>query len=172
MNTSGVISLAVVLLISGCTAASFVDSVVDGSHFDEPEIKYGEFPFSLTFAVDGDKKTINDTLICQYGGKMVDEGGARNKWLTSYSSGRERVILKTVNINSYIYFPIGSCNTYMDDWPDYVVSYLEPVMLSIFNKTKTGAASRLLDTADAERVYGIKILSWKYAKPIEQPEKP
>ena len=34
----------------------------------EPKIKYGEFPFVLTYEVDGEIRVIEDTIVCEYEG--------------------------------------------------------------------------------------------------------
>lgn len=167
------ITLFLVLTItnSGCTTAAFVDSVIDGSYFDEPIIKYGEFPFSLSFLVDGQLKTIEDTLICKYDGKKVDASGAKNRWNMSFSSGRDYILLKKLDNNRYIYLPVGGCKTYMDDWPDYVKVDLEQMGPALSSENETGTTYSALSTEIAESEYGIKIVTWNYTNPISQPEK-
>ena len=34
----------------------------------KPEITYGEFPFTLTYELDGEIKTIEDVVVCEYDG--------------------------------------------------------------------------------------------------------
>ncbi|CUU48862.1 zinc ribbon domain-containing protein [Clostridium beijerinckii] len=55
-----------------------------------PKITHGEFPFHLVYEADGKQYTIDDTIICDYGGKGADEGrGKYIKWEERLSSGNK-----------------------------------------------------------------------------------
>ena len=62
--------------------------------FISPEVKFGEFPCKLTYEINGEIKTIEDVIICEYDGIEIDEAhGTKRKWKTSLKSGNERIIL-------------------------------------------------------------------------------
>ena len=162
--------LVCIPLITGCTAASFIDSVIDRSYFEEPKIKYGEFPFLLSYIVDGKPNTLRDTVICEYDGKMTDAGGSRSKWTMSFASGRERVVLRSLENGDYVYFPTGGCKTYMDDWPNYVKTDLKsasPALTKINDSLTTHFA---LDAEVAENKYQVRIVRLEFTSPISEPE--
>ncbi|MEK4455904.1 hypothetical protein [Paenibacillus sp. FSL R10-2748] len=46
-----------------------------------PEIAYGKFPFRLEYEINGQRKVIQDTLICEYDGIGSNEArGKYRKW--------------------------------------------------------------------------------------------
>lgn len=55
-----------------------------------PKITHGEFPFHLVYEVDGNKYTIDDTIICDYVGTYADEGhGKYIEWKENLANGNE-----------------------------------------------------------------------------------
>jgi len=54
----------------------------------KPGITYSEFPFRLVYEINGERKVIEDTLICEYDGIGMDEGrGKYRKWKEHLASG-------------------------------------------------------------------------------------
>jgi hypothetical protein len=54
-------------------------------YFIEPKLPdsqntYGEFPFRIVYELDGERITIEDVLICEYGGNDWNEGMGRYIW--------------------------------------------------------------------------------------------
>lgn len=49
---------------------------------DSPEIKYGEFPFKITYKLDGEVYTVEDVYICEYKGLgfTSEYCGFYNRW--------------------------------------------------------------------------------------------
>ena len=71
-----------------------------------PEITYGEFPFTLTYELDGEIKTIEDTIICEFDGfEAIGESGKYRKWKTYLKSGNERLTLLDLR-------PLGEVNQF------------------------------------------------------------
>ena len=161
-------AISFIIILTGCTTATFIDSVVDGSYFKEPNIKFGEFPFVITYEVDDSKKTIRDTLKCTYDGKESDAGSTRNKWIQAFDSQNEDVVLKALSKDSYVYFPIGSCKAYMDDLPDYVETDLKTIRLAISIKSADSVNYSSIEEDVAEKKYGIRITEWEFTSPISQ----
>ena len=151
-----------------CTTATFIDSVFDGSYFDSPSVKNGEFPFTLIYMNFNKKHILTDSIVCEFDGKIVDTGSARNKWKKSYLSGREELILKTIKKNQYIYFSDSSCQYYMGDLPSYVTHKSEMGSL-VISTTNDNSISNSIVTKDmAKNNYGIEVLEWLPSKPISQ----
>lgn len=130
-----------------------------------PEITYGEFPFRLVYEINGQRKVIEDTLICEFEGFGFDEGrGKYRKWKQYLASGNERVTLLKVDDNIEIYYNPGSAKYYMGDMESYVE----------FNHMFPNAAIYRADgeyggTISAEHLlkeYNIKLINWEYTPPI------
>lgn len=59
----------------------------------KPEISYGEFPFQLTYELDGETKIIKDVAICEFDGYgQRTEAGQSRKWKTHLKSGTDESI--------------------------------------------------------------------------------
>lgn len=53
----------------------------------KPTIRYGEFPFTLTYELNGEVKTIEDTAVCKFDGYYErTEAGQSRKWITYLKS--------------------------------------------------------------------------------------
>ena len=146
----------------------------------EPQIKYGEFPFRLTYELNGETKLIEDVIVCQFDG-FINMGtvGKDIKWKTNLKSGKEELTLldlSLLNIENELeqtmlelYFYYGAGAYYMGDtenpysrkaqnfdWIDY--KYL--------NKDGEIGYSGY-KAEEAYKKYGIRLISWECAPPIE-----
>ncbi|MBR3848607.1 MAG: hypothetical protein IKM21_04895 [Oscillospiraceae bacterium] len=79
--------LLILGIISGALVASLYLFVVSGAFAilvpnpPEPQIKYGEFPFTITYEINGGIKTYEDIQICEYAGvENLGTGGKDRKW--------------------------------------------------------------------------------------------
>lgn len=133
-----------------------------------PQITYGEFPFRLEYEINGQRKVIKDTLICEYDGISSNEGrGKYRKWKQTLSSGSERITLLKVDNTKEIYYAPGSAEYYMgdiDNTEDYNHQFPNAVIVEREGKmTNSGLirADQLLEQ------YSIKLISWDYTEPIK-----
>ncbi|MEC0180523.1 hypothetical protein P4H61_03305 [Paenibacillus peoriae] len=133
-----------------------------------PEITYGKFPFRLEYEINGQRKVIKDTLICEYDGIGSDEGrGKYRKWKERLASGNERITLLKVDDTKEIYYSPGNANYYMGDLDDpgeYEHYFPDALFIerdSIGANTGIILADELLDK------YHIKLISWDYTPPIK-----
>ena len=59
----------------------------------KPAIRYGEFPFRLTYELNGETKTIEDVAICEFDGYGErSEAGQDRKWKTHLKSGLDDLL--------------------------------------------------------------------------------
>ena len=145
----------------------------------DPKIKYGEFPFRLTYELNGDTKIIEDTVICEfYGFETWGEAGKYRKWKTHLKSGNERITLLDLRpsdeINEFgqkmleLYFSFGTAEYYMDDelgskkrageisnWVDYMYQSTDGTI---------GYSGYKVNVAREK--YKIKLISWEPSPPI------
>lgn len=140
-----------------------------------PEIKYGEFPFSLTYMIDDEVFTIEDTIICEYDGVGWNEGiGKFRKWKARLKSGKTRItLLKNDNAEIY-YFPVkkedsrlpgifmgdiefysgGVGNTFPDAW--YTTNFDDKTINDY-----------IISADDMKEKYSLKLINWECDPPIE-----
>ena len=148
---------------------------------DPPEITYGEFPFRLTYELNGEIIVIEDTIICEYNG-IPNWTYPKREWKSHLKSANERIILlnfrplgeATENGDNMLelYFDYGNAEYYMGDINSAYAgeSAREP---------KIGRVNYILENSSGNIVYhffladtvyeryGIKILSWEVSPPIE-----
>lgn len=147
----------------------------------KPQITYGEFPFKLVYEIDGARKVIEDTLICEYDGIGMDEGrGKFRKWKEHLASGNKKLLLsKTIGglgiafenektLKQEIYYDPGPAWYYMGDYEsstDYKHGFPDA---SFSEKYFNGGASYGDIAADELlKKFKIKLISWDYTEPIK-----
>jgi hypothetical protein len=150
-----------------------------GSNPPKPEITYGEFPFKLTYELDGETKVIEDSVICEFDGfYSLGSAGKYRKWKTSLKSGNERLTLLDLRpleeINEFgqtmleMFFSYGSGEYYMGDEQRYnrkpeIRDYVEYEYRN--TDGTTGGSSYKADVAYEK--YKIKLISWEASEPIQ-----
>lgn len=138
----------------------------------KPEITYHEFPFKLTYELNGEIKVIEDVVICEYDGiKSLGEAGKYRKWKSHLKSGNERVSLLKVGDSLEFYFNYGDPENYMGDPQSgkynkdlyYDLSYIPFIKKE--NGKQVADSGMLADKAWKE--YRLRIIEWKYTSPIQ-----
>jgi hypothetical protein len=133
-----------------------------------PQITYGEFPFRLEYEINGERKVIQDSLICEFDGFGADEGrGKYREWKQRLASGNERVTLLKVNDNLEIYYSPGSAKYYMDDMEsggEYKHGYPDAL---VSEKRGKITSNRLILADQLLKEYGIKLISWDASQPLK-----
>ncbi|CAM2777453.1 hypothetical protein PASE110613_00170 [Paenibacillus sediminis] len=133
-----------------------------------PEITYGEFPFRLEYEIKGERKVIQDTLICEFDGFGADEGrGKYRKWKKHLASGNERITLLEVDQTQEIYYSPGSPNYYMGDLEssgEYRHGFPDAL---IIERDGRFTSNRLIRADELLNKYHIKLISWNPSPPIK-----
>lgn len=133
----------------------------------EPEKKYAEFPFSLTYKIDDKIITIDNTFVCEFKGVGWDTGrGFYRKW-DGYvkETGLENVLI-CEDSQRKIFCRVGEPRYYMGDeqylyWKD---NSLSPPHLYMVKKT---ANYDFMSVDEIKQTYGIEIMSWEFSEPIK-----
>lgn len=145
----------------------------------KPNIKYGEFSFTIEYEIFGQRKKITDTLICEFDGfEVVAVGdGKKRKWKEYYKNeqGREvftfrnepsdntKIVLE--NIDKYkVVLGMGTAEYYMNE-PEYRKEIEVPAVQVYNTQTRYFLYPEQQDELFNE--YGFKILSCICDKPIE-----
>ena len=144
-----------------------------GENPEKPEIKYGEFDYSLVYELNGETKTINDTLVCEYDGISRSLEGKSVKW-NSYIKGMENqdnyLIFENDEYRLYIYLPTDA-RYYMDD-PVYEAygfddDDVEPWLGYEYVNEGPDTSYEIYSVEDYEEKFGAKIVSWEIEAPIK-----
>lgn len=143
-----------------------------GENPEKPEIVYGEFDYSLVYEFNGETKTINDTLVCEYDGISRSLEGKSLKW-NSYIKGTKDedryLIFENDEYRLYIYLPTDA-RYYMDE-PDYELygfdNDIEPWLSYEYVNEGPDTEYEIYSIEDYEEKFGAKILSWEIEEPIE-----
>lgn len=146
----------------------------------QPTITYGQFPFRLEYELNGQRKIIQDTLICEFDGYGSDEGqGKHRKWKGYLASGKERLLLLEVDnpvslggdgkvVKQEIYYSEGSARFYMGDLKEYEGYRQSFPNASYFEQYEDGRTSfGVIQADELLRKYNIKLISWDYTQPIK-----
>ena len=144
----------------------------------KPEITYGEFPFILTYEIDGEIKTIEDTLICEYDGiEWIADGSKERRWKYGFKSGIEEIILLDFSDREeihelgykilYLYFFCGSPEYYMGEEEGFRrhPADLDTVHYRYLNNEgEIGGSAYGID--ETYEKYKVRIIDWKIADQI------
>lgn len=170
----GVLLVALIILI----VISYIPWIIVlcayffGENPEKPEIRYGEFDYSLVYEINGETKTINDTLVCEYDGISRSLEGKSVKW-NSYIKGTNKedcyLIFEDDEYKLYIYVPTDA--RYFMDEPDYDLYGFEnpgePWLAYAFVEPAEDKEYQFFSVDDYEEKFGVKIVSWEIEKPIE-----
>lgn len=185
-----IIILTVTAIIVGYFAVFIFMLINPRDNFTaSPGIKYGEFDIRLTYELDGEIITIEDVVVCKYGGiVLIDVLGMRRKWNMSLKSGNAEIVLLDLRGKDvrddfgytvrHLFFDIGNGAYYMGDpiWqsvPD-IYDYVE------YRYYKNGSTGKPLNEYPAniftaEEAYeklGIRLISWECERITENNFKP
>lgn len=148
-----------------------------------PEITYGEFPFRLEYEINGERKVIQDTLICEFDGFGKDEAnGKYRKWKESLASGDSfrQPLLEANGKVEISYYP-GIAKYFMGDLgqnEEFQQTIADSIIIErgsriikkdgrVFesdgktSSTQYSNANELLDS------YHIKLISWESTPPVK-----
>ena len=133
-----------------------------------PAIKYAEFPFELTYEIDGEIITVEDTYVCKFNGYGANAGtGIYREWKGYVKSTGEESITIIKDGTLTLVWAIGYPEYYMSDptMPEYEY---EPFAYYIIHPDEIGGTT--FGMGDVEQFlekYKIKLISWKLSDPIE-----
>ena len=132
-----------------------------------PEVKEGRFNFSVTYEVSGEQKTYSGVYVCKYQGVVVTLVGGHIEWEDYVENENDVDIPIHTNDDGVIYINLGFFPEYFMSDP-YADTYNKPSpnLYMVYNDSEPDS---LNITSDEEVIanYGVKIISYEYADPIE-----
>ena len=136
-----------------------------------PVIRRGEFPFKLQYELNGEFIVIEDTLVVEFAGVGRGLGSGSflkwNKYLLSDSSQEDILIFK-LHENHRIYHLTGGAQVHMGQISGRLFWYYDEIIVSRdFNNDGTLRHGRTISSQFLYENYGIKIVNFEIAPPIE-----
>ena len=137
-----------------------------------PEIKTGEFDFSITYEIDGKVGTLSAVYVCEFDGtSWTLDGGYGRDWKAhtegDYKGDDYSAIIGTTDDGGDIVLFFGIYPEYFmnDEMGDRGVP--EPSVYVAYPENEHGEIGLVNDPAEVEELYGAKIISYEYDEPIE-----
>ena len=160
--------LTVTTILVSCgdfLCAKFIDSAIEKPA--EPTVTYGEFPFEITFKIDGKEVVFKDTYICEYKGLEWNiSQGYYMVWDGYIKQTGENEIVVLTDGDKKIVCYVGKPEYYLNA-PNYSgKQYLIPELRLVEPREQMNPSISEL-TVEMKEYYGIEIVDWKFSEPIE-----
>jgi hypothetical protein len=128
----------------------------------KPAYTYGEFPFYLEYAIHGQIKIIEDTVIVKYNGIGLSEGtGKYIKWKQTLASGNDEVVLFEDGESVRIIFTVRERNYHLEDEIHNEETKV-PNLIKEVRKKRGGTTSSLYNETK------IKLIKFEYGEPLKK----
>lgn len=137
----------------------------------KPQIVQEEFAFTLVYEINGERKVIEDTLICEFDGIGVDEGrGKYCKWKSRLASGNTAIRLweeeKEGGVKQEIYYNYAPPGYYMGD-PYYKDGNRFNYSDVVLKKESSDISEEFISEKKLLNKYNIQIISWECEEPVK-----
>ena len=130
-----------------------------------PQIKQGEFDYTLVYSVSGEETRADGTLVFEYDGVSRQLDGVSNKWKSYIKGTKETRILVSEAETGKVYLVLpADARYYMGD-PAFELAGLEPDQNPWFMLENNALTSSLEDEERA--LAGFEIVEWQIEGPIE-----
>ena len=141
-----------------------------GLRVPRPEIKSGEFKYSVTYQYNEEVNTVSGIYVCEYAGlSWALDGGYSRDWY-GYIKGaddNDHVELGTIDDGDVVILVLNlSPEYFMDDFNFDLYDVPAPYIM-IKDYTEDGGLRFLHEADFVEELCGAKIISYEYDAPIE-----
>jgi hypothetical protein len=152
-----VVTVIFMMILSGCAVQMPV-----------PEVEEGKFNISVTYEVNGEEKTYAGVYVCKYKGTYVAVDGRGRNWegyFEDNTSVHEFAIQTTDDGVIFIDFNLNP-QYFMSDPNSVHFDIPQPKLYIVYKDEGTGEVV-FNDEVDFMAEYGVQILGYEYAAPIE-----
>lgn len=147
-----------VCIITGC-----------GSTVPRPEIKKGEFDFSVTYEFNGEEKTVSGVYVCEYNGtSWALDGGFHREWKGYIKDGKTEDVIEIGTTKdggkaelTLALYPDYFMGDFVEGYHDVPKPYLSVTLIDDEGMTV------LHGDDEVEEYCGARIVSYEYGDPIE-----
>ena len=145
-------------ILSGCAAVVLV-----------PKVKEGRFNFSVTYEINGETKTYSGVYVCEYDGAYKTLVGEGVYWKGYVENGEENCVIPIqTNEDGIIYIDLYFVPEYFMGDPDAILYDVPaPALYIVYHSDDPEASSYETDQEILAEKYGVKIIGYDYADPIE-----
>ena len=152
----GFLLITVIGLLSGCVAK-----------VPMPDVKEGRFDFTVTYEIDGEVKAYSGVYVCKLDGVLATLVGSSLEWEGYIENEEETDIPIKTNEDGVIYINLGFFPEYFMNDPS--AACYEAPKPNLFMIYHTGTPDALDITGEEEVIaeYGVRLISYEYASPIE-----
>ena len=144
--------------LSGCAAVVLL-----------PKVKEGRFNFSVTYEINGEEKTYSGVYVCKYDGAYKTLVGEGIDWKGYVENGEENCVIPIqTNDDGIIYIDLYFVPEYFMGDPDAILFDVPaPALYMIYHSDDPEVSSYETDQEILEANYGVRLIGYKYADPIE-----
>lgn len=163
-----ILAIAGIILLPALLIGMSFKQLFRGSAPHAPKIKYGEFPFKLVYEVNGERITVEDTLICKYDGNVWNEGlGKQRKWRSYLASNKEERSIQLMELSDHtkIYYSTDRPAYYMGDGKK--TKYQNDPFNGVFAVGPSSSRLHGMAIKDMLEYLNIVLIEWEIAPPIE-----
>lgn len=145
------------MLFSGCAVKVGV-----------PTIKEGRFDFSVTYEVNGEQKTYTGVYVCEYDGVETTFLGSSIEWKGCIENQEQWWDMPIQNNeDGIVYLNFGFLPEYFMGDPNAIYYDVpSPSLYMVYNDSDEDMSHVTGEEEDILQ-YGVKIISYEYADPIE-----
>ena len=137
-----------------------------------PEVKEGQFHFSITYELNGEEKTFLGVYVCEFDGTSWSlDGGSGRDWKAHTEGEYEgddysAVVGKTEDGGDVILF--------FGIYPEYFMGDSmgdrgepEPSIYIAYPEDENGSSGLVNDPEEVAKTYGARIISYEYDEPVQ-----
>lgn len=143
-----------------------------------PAVKYGEFPFRLTYEIGDSQYVIEDTIICKFSGfETRGTAGRYRNWEEYLKSGKERITLLDCRDMEFMdrwgnrimefYFDYGNAEYYMGDEVGSNKGGISNSIPYMYQKADGSIGFSAISAEEAYEMYEIKLIRWEASPSVE-----
>ena len=160
------IALVMVFVLVGALTAC-------GLEVPRPEVKEGRFDIAVTYEIGGEVKTLNAVYVCEFDGtSWTLEGGYYSRdWKAhtegDYEGDNNSAIIGRTEDGGEIMIFFGLYPEYFMGDPETGDMGIPTTELYVSFDEGNDSYSFISDPAEIYERYGVKLISYEYASPIE-----
>lgn len=136
----------------------------------KPQVRAGEFDFSVTYEVTGEEKTISGVYVCKFVRAEANLTGHNRIWKSyikdSDIKDENRYELLT-NEDGTIYLDLGLYDTYFMSDPFYDGDEPEAYAFIVYHDECAEEKGYFSTEPEVLESYGVRVISFEYDDPIE-----
>lgn len=137
----------------------------------QPEVKKGEFDFSVTYELNGEIKTVSGVYVCEYNGiDQALDGGPHRDWNGYIQGGKmdEHIEIGFTEDGGTIILNLAfNPDYFMGEDLEGIMDVPAPELMIQYPYDELGGMQLIREPEIIEENYSAKIIGYEYDEPIE-----